>query len=187
MGNPLHWLEKKLMYSMEADSSGVQHSLCTQRRAMSCGMACVAMVVHRVRGIRLLESDLRNYSKCFYQGPNTGSKGYDAKDGTEIFNLAIMLKKMCVPSEYKSTGRAKTTLPGVSMAKPIIALVSWPSEGAGGGGGHFIVVDSFDDKTGKAVICDPYYGLVQCKVDDGNYSPVTGTTGQFSGNWVIVK
>jgi hypothetical protein len=185
MGSLKHWVEKKMMYSTEADSSGVQHSICKQQKSMSCGMACIAMVVQRVRGVRLLESALRSYSNCFYQGPNTGSKGYDRNDGTEIFNLAIMLKKMCIPCENRDRGRVVTTLPGVSMQKPIIALVRWPSEGAGGGGGHFIVVDSFDGKSGIAVICDPYYGLVETKVDGGNYTPAAGTTGYFSSNWVI--
>jgi hypothetical protein len=181
-----HWVEKKLMYSEPADSAGVKHMLCTQRRDMSCGMACVAMVVQRVRGIRLLESALRGYSKCFYQGPGSNSKAYDRNEGTEIFNLAIMLKKMCVPAEHKSTGRAKTTLPGVSAQKPIIALVNWNGgEGALGGGGHFIVVDSYDASNGAAVICDPAYGLVECRVDGGVYSPEQGTTGGFSGHWVL--
>ena len=94
--------------------------------ADSCGMACVAMVVHRVRGIRLLESSLRSYSQCFYQGPKVeNSTGYDAKKGTEPFNLAIMLKKMAIPCEFRDNGRALTVLPGASVKKPIIGTVNW--------------------------------------------------------------
>jgi hypothetical protein len=179
------WAEKKMMYSAETDSAGVQHYVCIQRKNMSCGIACVAMVVHRVRGIQLLESTLRSYSNCFYQGPNTDSKGYDAKNGTEIFNLAIMLKKMCVPSELKNGGRTRNVLAAATPQTPVIALVHWPAEGAGGGGGHFVVVDNFNADTGMAIICDPWYGLVECKVDNGRYTVNNAVSGDFSGKWVI--
>lgn len=182
-----HWIEKKRMYESVVDSSGVSHMVCHQLKSMSCGMACVAMVVYRVRGIRLIESNLRSYSACFYQGPGTDSKAYNGKNGTEIFNLAIMLKKFCIPCDFKNSGRAKTTLPGVSTHKPIIALVQWNDEGAGGGGGHFIVIDAYNEATGMAVVCDPYYGLVETALDGGSYSPNSSTKGMFNGNWIIVS
>ena len=137
------------MYSSTVDNAGNSHMVCRQRRDMSCGIACVAMVVQRTRGIQLLESNLRSYSQCLYQGPGTDSNGYDKADGTEIFNLAIMLKKFCIPCEHKQSGRAHTTLPGVSAQKPIIALVAWHGSGASGGGKHFVVIDNYDSATGS--------------------------------------
>lgn len=191
MKNPLHWLEKKMMYSAAIDSAGVSHSICTQRKEMSCGIACVAMVVHRVRGIRLLESALRSYSQCFYQGPNVkNTGGYDAKKGTEPFNLAIMLKKMAIPCEYRDSGRALSVLPGASMKKPIIGTVCWdaPPMASGGeanAGSHFVLIDSCDAASGMAVICDPFNGLVECDVR-GGYTTGTGNKGGFTGEWTIV-
>lgn len=178
-------IEKKMMYSTPADSSGERHLLARQQRDMSCGIACVAMVVARVRGVRIEESALRSYSKCFYQGPGTDTTGYDKGEGTEIHNMAIMLKKMCVPVKTDAGGRAINNGKRAGPGKPAIALVHWRTEtGAGGGGGHFVVVDSMDDK-GNAVICDPWYGLTECDISSGKYTAAKGATGDFSKHWIF--
>lgn len=173
------------MYSTESDSMGNSHVVAYQRRLMSCGIACCAMVVQRVRGMLLEESLLRSYSQCFYQGPDTGSAAYSTFSGTESYNLAIMLKKMCVPvSTEAKSGRAIINLGRATSNTPVIALINWDTKkGAGQGGGHFIVVDSCDDG-GNAVICDPWYGLVECDVSSGRYS-AKNDTGRFADAWVF--
>lgn len=182
------WLRSKemeRMYSLVADSQGVQHLIAHQRRLMSCCIACCAMVMARVRGIRLEESALRSYSKCFYQGPNTDTAAYDFRSGTEIRNMAVMLGKMCVPITYKDGGRTINNVQRASMKTPIIGLVNWnTAKGAGGGGGHFVVIDS-SDANGNAVICDPWYGLVECDVSNGGYVAKSKHKAVFSGCWIF--
>ena len=126
-----------------------------------------------------------SYSKCFYQGPNTDTAAYDFRSGTEIRNMAVMLGKMCVPITYKDGGRTINNVQRASMKTPIIGLVNWnTAKGAGGGGGHFVVIDS-SDANGNAVICDPWYGLVDCDVSNGGYVAKSKHKAVFSGCWIF--
>lgn len=180
-----HWVEKKLMYFEATDSRGDKHMICRQRRTMSCGIACIAMVVYRKHGVRLLESSLRGYSQALDQmtGQRTGAsisnktrtEGFDEVEGTRPYNLVIMLRKMRVEVDYRyQSGRATTILPGASPQTPVIAGIKWD-----GGGGHWILVDGWDDRANRAIVCDPYYGLVESSVAGGKYSTPSGSSGQF--------
>jgi ABC-type bacteriocin/lantibiotic exporter with double-glycine peptidase domain len=184
----LHKVEKDLMYWQKADSKGVKHNLCKQQKDMSCGIACIAMIVHRVHGVRLRESQLRSYSKIFNQGPGTNTEGYNKKDGTDAKNCFITLEKLGVKCEYLLGVQIPASLTTATTKTPIMALIDWKSEDqAGGGGSHFVIVDSYDAGTGMAVICDPWYGLVEYDVRNGEYSPGGGVLGKFPGRLIVCK
>jgi ABC-type bacteriocin/lantibiotic exporter with double-glycine peptidase domain len=184
----LHKIEKDMMYTKKKDSRGVVHDLCKQQKDMSCGIACIAMIVHLVHGIRLRESQLREYSRVFYQGAGTNTEGYNKKEGTDARNCHITLQKLGVKCDYVLGGAVPGTLVSASMKTPVMALVDWKSDGeAGGGGSHFVVFDSYDSATGMAVICDPWYGLVECNVKGGDYSPQSGVLGKIRGRFVVCR
>lgn len=180
----LDYIERKRMYSRVRDSRGTEHILARQLRGTSCGIACCAMVVARNRGIQLEESILRGYSRMMNQGTGTDTDGYDAVTGTDLGNLAVMLRKLGVPAKKHTGGRAINNAQHASITNPVIMLVNWDGEdGAGGGGGHFVVVDS-SDTLGNAIICDPWYGLIECNVGSGRYD-ANGNTADISSHWVF--
>jgi hypothetical protein len=194
-----HWIEKKLMYSEAIDSHGETHTICRQRRRVSCGIACVAMVVYRKHGVRLLESELRGYSKILdpktqvpsaAPGPQmfasasnkSRADGYNETDGVRANNMVIMLRKMRIEVDYRyQSGRATNVLRAATPQTPVIAGLKWAS-----GGGHWVLVDSFDADTNRAVVCDPYHGLVECSVAGNNYSTPSGSAGLLDSTWLSV-
>jgi hypothetical protein len=69
-----------------------------------------------------------------------------------------------------------------------MALIDWKSDDeAGGGGSHFVLFDSYDAASGMAVICDPWYGLVEYNVKGGEYSPGNGVMGKIRGRFIVCR
>lgn len=171
------------MYRTVACSKGKQHVLSVQQKDMSCGIASVAMVVARCRNLLLDESSLRAYSACFDQGSyRAGTSAYSESGGTAMFNMEIMLRKMCVPCESKYHADVKPALAAASISKPVIAHIQWSGSPGIPGGAHFVVVDGMNGDS--AVICDPWvdYGFSEVNTLP-SYNP-NGASGKFSG-WLL--
>ena len=166
------------MYVTARCSQGQTHILAKQEKSHSCGMACVGMVIGRMRGQLLDEKSLRQYSGVFEQGkynprPTTG---YTAGWGTEMENLAIMLRKVCIPAKVNQVHDVSSPFKSAHVTHPVLAHVVWD-----GGGGHFVVVDGVS-RGGRVVVCDPIprYGLREVEHLPA-YNPDGKSQGRFSG------
>ena len=173
------------MYSEVRDSMGHAHILATQQKDMSCAIASCAMVMARVKGIRLEERALRSYSTVFDQGSYSSmpTEGYTDHGGTALHNVAIMLRKMCVPCEAKYYDDVMPVFKSASIKKPAIAHIQWAGSPGIPGGAHAIVVDGVYDNI-RVLICDPWkdYGFREIN-NCPDYKP-KGANGKFSG-WLI--
>src|SRR5690606_131650 len=182
-GTKKAYIEVGKMYARVRCSTGKEPILSWRQKDTSCGIACVAMVAARVRNLLLEESSLRAYSSCFDQGSfRAGTSAYTEGGGTAMFNMEIMLKKMCVPCESVYVTDVKKALSTASISKPVIAHIEWAGSPGIPGGAHFIVVDGMYGE--KAVICDPWvdYGFSEVNTLP-SYNP-NGATGRFSG-WLL--
>ena len=182
-GTKKAYAEVGKMYRNVSCSQGKTHVLAIQQKDMSCGIASVAMVVARCRNLLLDETSLRAYSACFDQGAyRAGTSAYSEQGGTAMFNMEIMLKKMCVPCESKHFADVKPALLAASISKPVIVHIEWAGSPGIPGGAHFIVVDGMNGAS--AVICDPWidYGFSEVNTVP-KYNP-KGAKGTFSG-WLL--
>ena len=168
------------MYITVTCSQGQSHILARQERSASCGIACVGMIIGRMRGQLFDEKSLRQYSGLFEQGkynpmPTTG---YKAGVGTEMENLSIMLRKVSISAVLNHFHDVMSVFKKASIAHPVLAHVEWSS------GAHFVVVDGVNRGT-RVVVCDPYpkYGLREVE-HMPSYNPDGKSPGKFSG-WII--
>ena len=171
------------MYYRVRCSKGREHIVAVQQKDMSCGIASVAMVVARCRNLLLEESSLRTYSACFDQGAyRDGTSAFSETGGTAMFNMEIMLRKMCIPCESVYESNVKAALAKSSIGKPIIAHIEWAGSPGIPGGAHFIVIDGMNGE--QAVVCDPWkdYGFSEIRTVP-SYNP-NGASGRFSG-WLL--
>jgi hypothetical protein len=182
-GSKKAYIEVNDMYYRVRCSKGREHIIAMQQKDMSCGIASVAMVVARCRNLLLEESSLRSYSACFDQGAyRDGTSAYSDTGGTAMFNMEIMLRKMCIPCESVHETNVKTALAKASIKKPIIAHIEWAGSPGIPGGAHFIVIDGMNGA--NAVVCDPWkdYGFSEINTVP-SYNP-NGASGRFSG-WLL--
>jgi len=166
-------------YTTVKCSEGQNHILATQEKSHSCGIACVGMIIGRMRGQLFEEKVLRQYSGEFDQGKYNAmpTAGYKAGVGTEMENLSIMLRKASISASMTHVADVLSAFKKASMSKPILAHVEWD-----GGGAHFVVVDGVYDGI-RAVVCDPWEGLREVN-NLPLYNPGGTAPGKFSG-WQI--
>lgn len=177
-----HKIEKDLTYWGKTDKNGVYHDICKQQKGHSCGMACVAMIVHRHKNIRLRESQLRQYSKLFDQGTGD-TAGYKRGEGTDFKNLSILLRNLGV--DYRYGYIQPDFIPDIDKNSAYIARVTWlDKNNEKTDDAHFIVIDGYSSTTKELIACDPYYGLVQCKRNGGRYEVGGGVVGKFDNHIV---
>ncbi|MGP8434299.1 hypothetical protein ACT2FY_36080 [Paraburkholderia fungorum] len=173
-----------------------------QTERSSCGMACVAMAIHRTGHGKPSESAIKamssqyagNYSAAIHdRAPYQGASrmltatlpvqlgGYE---GSFLTNLGAVLTAYHVSNTvaYRDQAGLSAAWALVTTGKPAIAQVDWD----GGAGSHFVLIEKYDQGAPKPlIVCDPFYGLVsQAESVAHTYEPVAGVSGVFNG-WLL--
>lgn len=129
-----------------------------QELSMSCGPACVKMVLNSIKGTTYSESTIRN---------NTN---YDPNNGTYLVDLVNYINQEQNYNTYsRKYGQTKANMNThllrsikTNYAPAIIGVVENASTGFpyNGTGGHFIVVYAYKSTKDAAIVCDPWAGYV---------------------------
>lgn len=181
------------------ESAGYQ--LYEQKQRSSCGMACVAMVVHRKgmgtpnEGMLATKSSkmARGYKAGFgdrmksmgVTGPRmltATAEPAQAYEGTYMENLSALLDEWNIKNTCSLHAQVMASLRLVRQGSPAIAQVNW----AGGNGSHFVMIEKYmADAPLGLIVCDPYYGVTAVSATgSASYRASDGTMGTFSG-WLI--
>lgn len=170
-----------------------------QTERSSCGMACVAMVVHRKGHGKPDEAIVKSASQrhggkynpalsdraAFKGGMRMLTATSDVQlggyEGTYLENLGKILTEWKIKNEVTYNDPVLTVLSQVRSGSPAIAQVDWDH----GGGSHFVLIEKYMAGAPKPlIVCDPYYGLVALDpTGAGTYAP-DGASGRFNG-WVL--
>lgn len=180
----------------QTDNVGGQHWYVKQTQAMSCGPACMAMIVERKFGIKVEDKTMQNYSKMhdqtvydpkkgdvnFQQNQikdplkkkgNLNTKAYNVNDGTSAGNMCVMLKKMMINTKPEVSGHIISLLENASYSSPLICQVKYGNNLL-----HWVVVDGVAGP--KIAVCDPAYGLTEIPFST-TYQDKGGKTAKFTG------
>ena len=188
----------------QTSNIGTQHWYVHQEQRMSCGPACMAMVVKRKFGIEVSDRVMMEYSKAhtqeIYNGKTGVTKnfqqkkykapdgtalpttGYSSADGTEAANLCVMLKKMCINTKPEVSNSIVSLLENASPEQPLICQVEYISPGMNGLK-HWVVVDG--PVGGKLAVVDPGHGLTEIDYTT-QYNDLAGKRAKFTGRHIKI-
>ncbi|HTQ43586.1 MAG TPA: hypothetical protein VMI75_12570 [Polyangiaceae bacterium] len=171
---------------------GDAHLVYGQERGMSCGLACVTMLVFKVNKLTPGRTALKTEQEITDVFDRVAGRTYDASGGTLPEELARVLNHLAVGtwSNAYLTGAGVTqklidhvgvtAAPGpVVSVEPMIVGVDWD-----GGGAHWVVVDTIRSFMGRtyATVCDPWDGDVHLtRIEAGR--PFDYVAGRVSGSW----
>ena len=140
-----------------------------QATNMSCGPACVRMVLKNLTGTTYSEATIRN---------NTN---YSSTEGTYLSDLVSYLNKEQDKNDYATNyNKTKTTMKNnlytsikTNSAPAIIGVRPSASDGIAysGTGGHFLTVYAITTDKASVMVCDPWAGYVG--EDDNRWYEVT--------------
>lgn len=147
------------------------HLVYAQEQENSCGIACVNMAVFKINKLRPGRTAVHREQQIYQVYSAVSGETYDGSGYSYSNYLAGTLNRLSVGTWVSrnvgagrvsrrivdSCGTVPVGAPPIINVNPILVLVGW-----GGGGAHWVVVDTVRTIGGAkwATVCDPWDGNV---------------------------
>ncbi len=159
----------------EKGVDGKFYKVACQTEALSCGPACIRIIIQLVQGKEVGEDYLRSLVETLEEGGGVGSespRGVIQSKGNHNWALSGVgtwcayiprLIAQIRPSINCTVKNHSSALLQSTNRNPSIGFISWHGSGAK----HFVVVAGKSTDGTRMVVLDPYYGVQSAPIEGG--------------------